>query len=70
MYSFQIQGLDEWTIEKLTVPKGSGVFFTGFTVHGSYANRSRDRIRRAFAVHYVREGSWVFRADVQNLTRV
>jgi ectoine hydroxylase-related dioxygenase (phytanoyl-CoA dioxygenase family) len=41
------------------------VFFTGLTIHGSYANRSPDRARRAFATHYVAEGTWVFRTDVQ-----
>jgi ectoine hydroxylase-related dioxygenase (phytanoyl-CoA dioxygenase family) len=67
MYSFEIEGLDESRIERLTVPKGGAVFFDGLTIHGSYANRSKDRIRRAFAVHYVGEGSWVFRDDVQDV---
>ena len=66
-FSFDIEGLDEGAVERLAVPKGAGVFFTGHTVHGSYANRSRDRVRRAFATHYVADGSWVVRADVQDL---
>ena len=67
-YSFDIEGLDESEIERLTVPKGAGVFFSGYTIHGSYANRSKDRVRRAFATHYVADDSWVIRADVQELT--
>ncbi|NBC17803.1 MAG: hypothetical protein GVY18_10865 [Bacteroidetes bacterium] len=66
-FSFDIEGLDPEDIERLTVPKGAGVFFSGYTIHGSYANRSKDRVRRAFATHYVAEGSWVVRADVQDL---
>jgi ectoine hydroxylase-related dioxygenase (phytanoyl-CoA dioxygenase family) len=66
-YSFDIVGLDHDRIERLTVPKGAGVFFSGYTIHGSYANRSKDRVRRAFATHYVAEDSWVVRADVQDV---
>ena len=65
-FSFDIEGLDPEAVERLTVPKGAGVFFTGHTIHGSYANRSKDRVRRAFATHYVADGSWVVRADVQD----
>ena len=68
MYSYDIQGLDPGEVVQLTVPKGAGVFFSGFTVHGSYANRSKDRVRRAFATHYVADDVWVYRADVQDLT--
>ncbi len=66
-YSFDIDGLDEGAVECLTVPEGAGVFFSGYTIHGSYANRSKDRVRRAFATHFVSDGSWVERADVQEL---
>ncbi len=66
-YSFDIEGLDESEIERLTVPKGAGVFFSGYTIHGSYANRSKDRVRRAFATHFAAADSWVERADVQEL---
>ena len=66
-YSFDIEGLDEDEIERLTVPKGAGVFFSGYTIHGSYANRSKDRVRRAFATHFVDDKSWVVRADVQDV---
>ena len=66
-YSFDIEGLDDAEIVRLTVPKGAGVFFSGYTIHGSYANRSRDRVRRAFACHFVADESWVQRADVQEL---
>jgi phytanoyl-CoA hydroxylase len=68
MYSFEIDGLQDSDILRLTVPKGAGVFFEGLTIHGSYANRSRDRPRRAFAVHFVPEGTWMYRTDVQELT--
>lgn len=67
MYSYDIDGLDPASVERLTVPKGAGVFFTGLTIHGSYANRSKDRVRRAFATHYVDEHTWLFRTDVQDL---
>ena len=70
MVSFEIDGLNHDDVEKLTVPKGSGVFFDGHTIHGSYANRSPHRVRRAWAVHFVKEGTWLFRADVQDLTPV
>lgn len=70
MYSFEIDGLDYSRLEKLTVPKGAGVIFHGLTIHGSYANRTRDRVRRAFATHYIREDSWMFRADVQDVMAV
>ncbi|MEM7034744.1 MAG: phytanoyl-CoA dioxygenase family protein [Chloroflexota bacterium] len=66
MYSFHIDGLENDEIIKLTVPKGSGVFFSGMTIHGSYANRSKDRERLAFAVHFVKDGTWLYRVDVQD----
>ena len=70
LYSFDVVGIEEDELVRLTVPRGSGVFFTSRTVHGSYANRSRTRPRLAFAVHYVKEGTWVFRTDVQDTTPV
>jgi ectoine hydroxylase-related dioxygenase (phytanoyl-CoA dioxygenase family) len=66
MYSFEIEGLDMDRLVKLTVPKGAGVFFDGLTIHGSYANRTKDRYRRAFATHFVHEDTWVYRVDVQS----
>ncbi len=68
LYSFEIDGLNPEDLVKLTVPKGGGVFFDGHTIHGSFANRSPNRVRRAWAVHFVKEGTWLFRADVQDLT--
>jgi ectoine hydroxylase-related dioxygenase (phytanoyl-CoA dioxygenase family) len=65
MHSFEIADLDPASIVRLTVPRGTGVFFTGMTIHGSFANKSPDRPRIAFATHYVREGTWLFRRDVQ-----
>ena len=70
MYSFEIEGLDMSRLQRLTVPKGAGVIFSGLTIHGSYANRTKDRVRRAFATHYIREDSWMYRADVQEVTAV
>ena len=32
---------------------GDALFFSGLLIHGSYANRSRDRFRRCFIGHYV-----------------
>jgi ectoine hydroxylase-related dioxygenase (phytanoyl-CoA dioxygenase family) len=66
MVSFEIEDLDPADIVRLTVPRGAGVFFTGMIIHGSFANRSADRPRPAFAVHYVREDTWVLRTDVQD----
>lgn len=70
MFSFDVVGVKEEDLVRLTIPRGSGVFFSSRTVHGSYANRSHSRPRLAFAVHYVKEGTWVFRTDVQNTTPV
>jgi phytanoyl-CoA hydroxylase len=70
MFSFQITDLDPARILRLTVPRGGGVFFTGMTVHGSFSNQSADRQRTAFAVHYVREDTWLFRQDVQDAMMV
>ena len=70
LYSFDVVGIEESDLVRLTVPRGSGVFFTSRTVHGSYANRSHTRPRLAFAVHYVKEGTWVYRTDVQDTTPV
>ena len=69
-YSFEIDGVVRSDMVFLAVPKGSGVFFTGMTIHGSFANQSADRIRRAFATHFVAKGTWVLRADVQSLSQV
>jgi phytanoyl-CoA hydroxylase len=67
LYSFEIDGVDRSQMEFLKVPKGSGVYFTGMTIHGSYANTSTNKVRRAFATHFVADGTWVFRADVQGI---
>ncbi len=64
-YSFEIANIDPQSVCKLGVARGAGVFFTGMTIHGSYANASPTHDRLAFAVHYVREGTWCLRADVQ-----
>jgi ectoine hydroxylase-related dioxygenase (phytanoyl-CoA dioxygenase family) len=70
MHSHEVTGARPDELTFLTVPRGSGVYFTGGTIHGSYANRSIGRPRLAFAIHYVREGTWVFRCDIQDLTPV
>jgi ectoine hydroxylase-related dioxygenase (phytanoyl-CoA dioxygenase family) len=70
LFSFEIDDLDPERIVRLTVPRGGGVFFTGMTIHGSFANNSPDRPRRAFAVHFIHEDTWLFRADVQNVMRI
>lgn len=66
LVSFEIDDLDPASIVRLTVPRGSGVYFTGLTIHGSFANHSEDRPRRAFATHYIRQDTWLFREDVQD----
>jgi phytanoyl-CoA hydroxylase len=65
MYRFQVD-VPEDKIQRLTIPRGAGVFFHGMLVHGSYANHTPDRPRLAWAVHYVKEGTWLLRTDVQN----
>lgn len=70
MTSHEIQGLDPSEIVYLSVPKGSGVFFSSMTIHGSFANRSGTRPRLAFATHYVKEGTWVYRTDIQETVPV
>jgi len=69
-YSFEIDDLDAGSIRKLEIPAGDGVFFTSMTIHGSFANRSSSRDRLAWAIHYVKDGTWIFRADVQNTVAV
>ncbi len=70
MFSFDIVGLEPEDILHLKVPRGAGVFFTGMTIHGSYANRSDDRPRLAFATHYVAPDTWIDRVDLQDMTPV
>ena len=40
------------------------------TAHGSYANESQDSERLAFATHYVREDTWIYRRDIQETVPV
>ena len=68
MHSFDITGLDKEDIVRLNVPSGAGVFFTGMTIHGSFANRSSNRPRRAFATHFIEESTWIYRQDLQDTT--
>lgn len=70
LVSFQITDVDPARLVRLTVPRGGGVFFTGLTIHGSFSNKSADRQRTAWAVHYVREDTWLFRTDVQDAVLV
>lgn len=67
MHSHDIHDFTRDQVSMLTVPKGGGVFFTSMTVHGSYANEAADRPRLAFATHYVRDDTWVYRADLQGM---
>ncbi len=69
-YSFEIDDLDLRTLRTLEVERGGAVFFTSLTVHGSFANRSATRDRLAWAVHFVKEGTWILRADVQETVAV
>ena len=70
MHSQEIVGMDPAEITYLNVARGSGVFFTSMTIHGSFANRSGSRPRLAFAAHYVKEGTWVYRTDIQETTSI
>ena len=58
-------GFDAAQAVPLRVPAGSAVFFSGMAVHGPYSNAS-GRPRRAFATHYMDDGSWVSRCDLQS----
>jgi ectoine hydroxylase-related dioxygenase (phytanoyl-CoA dioxygenase family) len=70
LFSFKIPGLEMKDVVQLEVPAGGGVFFSGLIIHGSFANRAQNRPRRAFAIHYVREGTWIFRDDIQRTVPV
>lgn len=65
IYRFHID-LPEDRIERLTIPRGAGIFFHGMLVHGSFANHSEDRLRLAFATHYVRADTWLLRTDLHD----
>ena len=67
MHSHDIHAFGRDQVEMLEVPKGGGVFFSSLTVHGSYANQTADRPRLSFATHYVRDGTWVYRRDLQDM---
>src|SRR4029079_9566664 len=36
----------------ITVKAGDVIFFGGFTIHGSYPNRTTQRCRRSLSIHY------------------
>ena len=67
MTSHDIHSIGGDDVEYLEVGAGGGVFFSSLTVHGSYANRTTDVPRLAFATHYVHEDTWVYRTDLQDL---
>lgn len=68
-YSFDIDGLKEEDVIRLEIPAGAGAFFNGLTIHGSFGNHTTDRYRHAFATHFVKEGSWVYRGDVHDVVK-
>ena len=70
MHSHQVVGLDLDELQYLSIAKGSVVFFTSMTIHGSFANKSSNRPRLAFATHYVKDGTWIYRQDIQDTTKV
>jgi len=47
-------------VRGLSMKRGDTLFFHGKTIHGSYRNRTADRFRRSFIVHYVGQHSKVF----------
>ena len=65
MYSYEISNLDESAVIRLTVPLAAAASFNGLTIHGSLREPLPRPPRKAWAVHYVREGTWVTRCDVQ-----
>lgn len=67
LVAFQIEDVNPAEIVRLEVPRGGGVFFTGMTIHGSFANNSPDKPRRAFATHYIHESTWINRVDIQDV---
>jgi phytanoyl-CoA hydroxylase len=44
---------DGYQVLQTEMDPGDALFFGGFMIHGSYANRSTDRFRRCFIGHYV-----------------
>jgi phytanoyl-CoA hydroxylase len=66
----EFDGINPADVIQLRVRRGGAVFFGGNVIHGSYANRSPHRERLAAAVHYVKEGTWVFRTDLQDTMAV
>jgi ectoine hydroxylase-related dioxygenase (phytanoyl-CoA dioxygenase family) len=66
----KFNGIDPSDVVQLKVKRGGAVFFGGRLIHGSYSNFSPDRERLAAAVHYVKDGTWVFRIDLQNTMAV
>jgi ectoine hydroxylase-related dioxygenase (phytanoyl-CoA dioxygenase family) len=40
------------------------------TIHGSFANKSSNWPRLAFATHYVKDGTWIYRQDIQDTIEV
>ena len=65
LHSFEIDGLNADEVRRLSIPAGAGIFFSGMVIHGSFENKSPNRVRSAFATHYVHEDTWVLRCDVQ-----
>jgi phytanoyl-CoA hydroxylase len=70
MVSFEIDGLDQSSFVPLTIPRGAGVFFNGWLVHGSFENRAPQRPRLAFATHYVHQDTWLYRQDIHDAVPV
>lgn len=68
--SMKFSRLAPEAIEPLTVLAGGAVFFDGALVHGAASNVSRDRDRLVASLHYVAQGSWVFRTDIQETLAV
>jgi ectoine hydroxylase-related dioxygenase (phytanoyl-CoA dioxygenase family) len=66
----EFDGIHPADAVQLKVRRGGAVFFGGNLIHGSYANLSMDRERLAAAIHYVKDGTWVFRIDLQDTMAV
>jgi len=65
--TFEIPGVNWDNAIALNIPKGGAVYFDGFLVHGSRSNTAEDRDRLAVAIHFVKQGTWVYRVDLNDV---
>lgn len=60
----EIPEVDEARCVVPDIAPGGALFFDGRTIHGSTRNRSETESRHAFSAQFVRQDTWIFRADI------